>query len=104
MAKATLQSLTKELSNFVVSEVIKKNKASLQQKITTAFEKIKKQMLDEFLTHPVSVEILAGTEAQNSSGTLGGYGNLFSFIGFEKNDAPLEPIIELIQEIGRAHV
>jgi hypothetical protein len=105
MAKTSLKSFAQELSKFLVREVIKKNKPSFQKKISAAFEKIKQEMIDEFLSHSVSVEILAGLDAENSSNTLGGYGNLFSFIGFDKNSTPLEPILQLLQaskiEYGR---
>lgn len=95
--KATSKSLRKELTTFVVREVVKKNKKAFQQRIVAAFDKIKQEMLNEFLAHPVSVEIQAGPEAENSSGTLDGYGNLFSFIGFDRGSDPLEPIVELLQ-------
>jgi hypothetical protein len=95
--KVTTKSLQKELTAFVVREVVKKNKRAFQQRITVAFDKIKQEMLEEFLAHPVSIEIEGGPHAENSSGTLDGYGNLFSFIGFNEGDSPLEPIVELLQ-------
>lgn len=95
--KVTSRSLQKQLTNFVVREIVKKNKRAFQQRITDAFDKIKQEMLEEFLVHPVSIEIVAGPYAQNSSGTLDGYGNLFSFIGFDRGSAPLEPIIEVLE-------
>jgi hypothetical protein len=49
-------------------------------------EKVK--MIEEFENHPVSAEIAAGPSASNISGTLGGYGNLFGFIGFTSNPIP----------------
>lgn len=101
--KVTLKSLTKQLSDFVVGEVVKKNKKAFQQRIFSAFEKIKKEMLDEFLQNPISVEISNGPSAENTSGTLDGYGNLFSFIGFSEGDAPLEPIIELLRSSRIEH-
>lgn len=95
--KVTAKSFQKELTAFVVREVVKKNKRAFQQRITVAFDKIKQEMLEEFLAHPVSIEIEGGPDAENSSGTLDGYGNLFSFIGFNEGDSPLEPIVELLQ-------
>jgi hypothetical protein len=95
--KASSKSLAKELEKFVVRETVKQNRKAFQQRIIAAFEKMKKEMLEEFLAHPVSVEILGGPNAENTSETLGGYGNLFSFIGFDEGDSPLQTIIDLIE-------
>lgn len=94
--RASWKNFSKELSAFVTKEFIKRNKKSFEQRIIAAFEKIKREMLEEFLAHPVSIEIQNGPDALNSSGTLDGYGNLFSFIGFNNNESPLDPIIEII--------
>ena len=61
------------------------------------FDKLKTQMIDEFLNHPVSVELAAGPSAGNISGTLGGVSNLFAFIGFSQGDDPLVPILKVLQ-------
>jgi hypothetical protein len=59
------------------------------------FEDILNEARIDFLvdldTHPVSKEIEAGPDpsVKNTSGTLSGYGNLFSFIGFEKESDPV---------------
>ena len=52
----------------------------------------KKALIDEFTSHPVSVEIMSGPRGSNLSGTLSGYGNLFSFIGFRASQAPVEQL------------
>jgi hypothetical protein len=62
------------------------------------FEQIKREMIKEFLNHPVTKEIKDGPEAQNTSNTLGGYGNLFSYIGFYNGEDPIEPILEEFQK------
>tara|TARA_B100000029_G_scaffold502145_1_gene576897 strand:- start:525 stop:1163 length:639 start_codon:yes stop_codon:yes gene_type:complete len=61
-------------------------------------EELKKEMIKDFLKHPITVEILGGPTASNSSGTLGGYGNLFSFIGFGQSDRPIDPIVGLLEK------
>lgn len=69
----------------------------VQNAIQQEFEVIKKRMIDEFLSLPVTKEILGGPESSNISGTLGGSGNLFGFIGFEKEDKPIDPILDLLE-------
>jgi hypothetical protein len=61
--------------------------------------KNKNIFISEFEAHPVTQEIKAGETANNSSGTLGGYGNLFSFIGFNRGSDPISPILNLIKKI-----
>lgn len=55
------------------------------------------EMVDEFQEHPVTKEILAGENSTNSSGVLGGYGNLFSFIGFEQGDNQIDPLSKVFE-------
>jgi hypothetical protein len=59
----------------------------------------KKNLLQDFSSHPVTIEIEAGENSENSSGTLGGYCNLFSFIGFPCGSKPTEVIKNLINKI-----
>ena len=47
----------------------------------------------------VKGEFEAGPSASNTSGTLGGVGNLFTFIGFEANQKPTEPIRQALEYI-----
>ena len=60
-------------------------------------EKAKSLMLAEFDNHPITREIKAGPNATNSSGTLSGTGNLFSFIGFDSGDKPITPVRRLLE-------
>jgi len=60
-------------------------------------EKAKQNMMQEFNSHPITQEIEGGTQASNMSGTLGGYGNLFSFMGFSSSDKPIESIRRFLQ-------
>lgn len=59
----------------------------------------KQELIQEFNQHPVTIEIAAGPTSSNSSGTLGGKGNLFSFLGFSQGSNPIEPIRSLLQKI-----
>lgn len=60
-------------------------------------EESKAILINEFSSHPVSQEISAGPNSNNKSGTLGGYGNLFSFIGFSAGEDPVGGWINIIK-------
>ena len=88
------QSVAKKLNRDIAP--ILKN--SVERQLLLAFEKIKRETINEFLRHPVTKEIESGPTAQNISGTLDGYGNLFSYIGFYNGDDPISPITEIFQK------
>jgi len=94
--KISNKEVEKQLASFIVKETMKQNKSKFQTQVTKAFEKIKREMILQFMNHPVTREILGGPDASNESGTLDGYGNLFSFIGFNKGDDPIEAILDLL--------
>jgi hypothetical protein len=59
----------------------------------------KTNLMDEFNSHVITREIDAGENSANISGTLGGYGNLFSFIGFNAGSNPTQAVRDLIDKI-----
>jgi hypothetical protein len=63
-------------------------------------EKEKALFRADFESHPVTQELDGGENTSNVSGTLGGYGNLFSFLGFNKGANPTAPVKSLIQKIA----
>jgi hypothetical protein len=62
----------------------------------------KEEMLEEFDKHSVTVEILEGMEdpstSSNPSNTLGGRGNLFTYIGFPRGTDPITPIRQRLMD------
>ena len=91
--------IRRSLSGKNSSKLIENNlKTSGGELIVKKIEKLKKEMISNFLRLPVTREVLAGPKSTNISGTLGGYGNLFSFIGFSEGDKPIDPIIELLSQ------
>lgn len=82
----------------------KKAKDKAFEKAEKKVEKEKYNLINAFENHPVTKEIQAGPTASNTSGTLGGYGNLFSFIGFEANSDPISPIKEILNEIEAKNI
>lgn len=63
------------------------------------FKKIKNELIKEFLSDPVTIEILQGSSGTNISGTLGGVSNLFAFIGFDSGEQPISPILQSLENI-----
>lgn len=75
----------------------------ISKKIDSFVQEEKKKLISEFNAHPITTEIEGGPTASNSSGTLGGYGNLFSFIGFRSGSQPVAPLRELINVVVKTN-
>lgn len=69
-----------------------------------SFEEKQNELIKKFKQHSVSKEIDAGPKATNISGTLAGYGNLFSFLGFDDGSDPLMIIENILSEKLRTKV
>ena len=74
----------KKMVRDIVQKEVEKEKALFQQ---------------DFESHPVTQELDGGENASNISNTLGGYGNLFSFLGFNQGANPTAAVKFLIQKI-----
>ena len=89
-----------ELQAELNKQLALESKTEVRKIFQRAFQKKKNEMIAEFLNHPVTIVIKKGTNASNISGTLGGgSGNLFSFIGFNSGDDPIEPILKILQSV-----
>lgn len=91
---ALQRKIDKALANSVAVKRAAYNKAY------GIFRSAKRAMIAAFDRHPITQEIEAGPTAMNFSGTLGGYGNLFSFIGFHDGDRPTEPLRWLLEQVS----
>lgn len=83
----------------IKKQIPQQTRTQIQKEFGASFQKLKNKMVAEFLNHPITLEIKAGVNASNISGTLGGgSGNLFSFIGFDSGADPTKPIEEILNE------
>jgi hypothetical protein len=82
IAKAELKSLEKE-AILVANQIL---------------EEKKDEYLSEIVEHPISKEIAGGPDSANISNTLNGEGNLYTFIGFDAGDKPIEDLIQTIEK------
>jgi hypothetical protein len=80
------------LDKSVKRQVAQLIKEDFDKRIERSFNNIKSAMITELMNHEITKEISIGAGASNSSNTLGGYGNLFTFIGFEAGTSPIEAI------------
>lgn len=93
---------------------VKKLEILVDKKVQAGVEEAKSNFIEQFEEHPITKEIQEGPEASNSSGTLNGQGNLFSFIGFERGSNPITPVSNFLKnafqvkklktEIGRSKI
>lgn len=69
----------------------------IRQEWQRKIDEAQKRMVQAYEDDPVTVEIDGGVSSSNSSSTLGGKGNLFSFIGFEAGSDPTQPVKQLLR-------
>lgn len=99
MAKLSIS----QISDFIRRRIIESKpvtfaaRKAIELRLRPLFNQIRQDMIDEFLNHPVTEEIALGPKLGWSSPFLGGYGDLFSFIGFNKSDDPIEPIVKKLR-------
>ena len=80
------------------AKVLNSKKMQMQADIIVQkkVEKAKENFLQNLDNHPISQELKGKSEAKNISNTLGGKGNLFTFIGFEKGSDPVDQLKSII--------
>ena len=67
--------LPSDVQNALKRQAPKALRREFEKKAKREFKEIKAEMIKEFLSHPVTQEIMEGPSAANISGTLGGVAN-----------------------------
>ena len=98
MAKFYRKRFEKEVAKATDSRGVRQKAREVALEIVDVAHR---EMMENFDDHPVTRELQAGPAAENTSGTLGGYGNLFSFIGFPAGHSPTRPIRKYLRKSGR---
>ena len=95
-----IQISNKELK-AIETKILRENsfKSALKNIVQKEFDKIQKEFLSKFDSHPVTVEINGGALASNTSKTLGGVGNLFTYIGFDARHHPYKKLKKIVDRI-----
>jgi hypothetical protein len=69
-----------------------------RRRLMKVINDVHQKLMTEFETHPVTQEIEAGPGSSNISGTLNGYGDLFSYIGFDSGDNPIMAVRVILEK------
>ena len=81
-----------KINERAIARLVKKSPIlhkHMEKQAKQKFLKEKAKMVSDFRNHPVTQEIAGGVSSMNTSRTLpDGYGNLFTFIGFNSGDQP----------------
>ena len=93
--------MSRAISSKETRKLEKRLKKEVLIKANKAVEKAKLLMLAEFDNHPITKEIKSGPRTNNSSGTLGGVGNLFSYIGFNQGQSPTREVRKILESSTR---
>ncbi len=88
----------RDLQN-IDQQIVKDNsfKKRVKQIVEGEFNRIHVDFLKAFEGHPVTQEIRGGPSAANISRTLGGVGNLFTYIGFNLGSDPIKSLRKLLE-------
>ena len=95
MAKITKKDVQPVISKLHLTLQWKKEVRRIVEK---EMKDISNSFIKSFMDHPVTKEIKEGPNGSNISGTLGGYSNLFGFIGFHEGDSPIPPLENLFKK------
>ena len=80
----------KKFAQYIDSD--RRIKAAIDKFAKKIFLRAHDSLMKDFDQHPITKELKEGPTGANISGTLGGYGNLFAFLGFFDDQKPTEEL------------
>jgi hypothetical protein len=86
-AKINAKSFGRKFNKMLDSPKFKKDAYDIMDE---TYQHAKQELFKEFNDSKITQEIERGPNAENESGLLDGYGNLFSYIGFPVDEQPIE--------------
>ena len=94
--------MAKKVNMTLVNKQLSRSKifqSAMRKTVIKTVDSSKRRLIQEFSQHPVTREIEGGASSPNISGTLGGYGNLFTFIGFLAGTTPTLNVRRMLETI-----
>tara|TARA_B100000287_G_scaffold416721_1_gene451730 strand:+ start:96 stop:698 length:603 start_codon:yes stop_codon:yes gene_type:complete len=93
MARINRKQLERKAIKILLSEKKGHTQRAAFAKAKKIFNQKRAKLISDYDNHPITKELRGGAGAQNLSGTLNGYGNLYTFIGFPTGSGdPTAPI------------
>lgn len=94
--------MAKKVNMTLVNKQLSRSKifqSAMRKTVVKTVDSSKRRLIQEFSQHPVTREIEGGASSGNVSGTLQGYGNLFTFIGFLAGTTPTLNVRRMLETI-----
>jgi hypothetical protein len=88
----------KKFEQYIDSD--RRIKGTVDKFATKVFTSAKTKLIQDFENSAITQELKQGPQGDNISQTLGGYGNLFAFLGFFDNQNPTEELENLLMNIS----
>lgn len=101
MAKFKIGNLISQVKNKLTNFARNQIQKAVEPTIRRRFGEVKRDLLDELEKHPVIEALDNGPGYGNYDplGILGGYGDLYSFLGFKNGSRPTVALIDLFRRI-----
>lgn len=90
--------IAKAFAPYFAKKVVPAVSRSMKREIVHA----EAEIIERFLTHAITEEIQSGPYGTNTSGLLNGYGNLYSFLGFEAGTDPVKSVVSFLSKSIKA--
>ena len=71
---------------------------TIRNYVAPKLDQKQERLIKNFKADKITIELKAGPTGSNTSGILGGYGNLFSFIGFSAGTDPTDVIERIFEQ------
>jgi hypothetical protein len=88
-----------QINGDIIADILSNGEIQdqIEESVKKEFDKQKQIALTEFDSDKVTKELSNPEKEGNISMTLGGYGNLFGFIGFEAGFDPISPVRDALE-------
>lgn len=88
----------KALAAEIAQKGYKIFKPLVVERVERILRRRQKELMVNFESSPITIELESGPQSSNTSGALGGVGNLYTFLGFDRGSDPISPLRNLLAQ------